>query len=104
MGRKTWIVFAIVQAAGAACVLAAELASGSGLQGMLAPCGFVLLIPGNLIAELVVVNAGLTALPVRSVFLFVPLAVLANAGAWFAAAKALAWGRRTRTAVEESFK
>lgn len=102
MSRRAWIVFALVQAIGSGAAIAAEFAASSALRSQLAPAGFFFLIPGNLIAELVIVNVA--ALPARSVFLFVPIAVIVNAGAWFAAAKALAWGRRTRTAVEESLK
>jgi hypothetical protein len=102
MSRRAWIVFAVVQALGAAAAFAGEFAASSALRSQIAPAGFFFLIPGNLIAELVIVNAA--ASPVRSIFFFVPIAIIANAGAWFAAAKALAWGRRTRTAVEESFK
>ncbi len=102
MSARAWIFFAVVQALGAAAAFTAEFAASSSLRSQLAPAGFFFLIPGNLVAELVIVNAA--ALPARSIFFFVPLAVIANAGAWFAAAKALAWGRRTRTAVEDSFK
>ncbi len=102
MSARAWIIFAVVQAVGAGAAFAAQFAASASLRSQLAPAGFFFLIPGNLIAELAIVNSA--ALPARSIFLFVPIAVIANSGAWFAAAKALAWGRRTRTAVEESFK
>lgn len=102
MSRRAWIVYSLVQALGAGATFAAEFAARPGLRSQLAPAGFVLLIPGNLVAELAIINAA--ASPARSIFFFVPIAIIANSGAWFAAAKALAWGRRTRTAVEESFK
>ena len=86
MGRRAWLVFLVLNSLGCITATYGSVESKSAFVRWSWLVSLVSLLPGNLVAMGIIQASWKWTIHIRTIYLFVPLALISNAFLWLACA------------------